>query len=152
MRRDTRIVSWFFGSIPVLILAAATLCTWALSNGAPAFWRLLFRPLCHGMASRSLEMFGTLMPICARCTGVYLGMLVGILTFAAMPWIEGRLLKPMMLIALVPIAVDGVTQALGFRESTNALRVVTGFVAAFAFGIWALNAVERKSESEFELS
>jgi uncharacterized membrane protein len=37
---------------------------------------------------------------------------------------------------------DGLTQATGMRESTNVVRLITGFVAAFAFGFWAVTAVE----------
>ncbi|MFP5246474.1 MAG: DUF2085 domain-containing protein, partial [Thermoanaerobaculia bacterium] len=74
MKRDTKIVLGVIAAIPTVILGAATLCTWAIAHGASEKWRLLFRMTCHGIAERCFELFGTPMPICARCTGIYLGM------------------------------------------------------------------------------
>lgn len=36
------------------------------------------------------------------------------------------------MIFLAPIAIDGLTQFLGFRESTNELRIITGSLAGIA--------------------
>jgi uncharacterized membrane protein len=142
MKRDTKIVAAFVSAIPIAILGAATLCSWAISRGASMKWRLLFRAMCHGIESRCLEMFGVPMPICARCTGIYIGLFTGVVVFAIYPMIEERLMRMVMYAAALPMAVDGITQALRLRESTNALRLSTGFVAAFAFGLWALSAIE----------
>ena len=152
MKRDTRIVAWFIGAIPCLILSAATVCAWAIGQGASTRWRLLFRILCHGLPERSLEVFGTTMPICARCTGIYAGLLAGILVFGFLPRIETAVLKVGVLVALIPIGVDGLTQAAGLRESNNPLRIVTGAAVAFLFGIWALASVEKTGERAFHTS
>lgn len=142
MKRDTKIVAAFVSAIPVLILGASSLCAWAIAGGASMRWRLLFRVMCHGIEKRCLTMFGVPMPICARCTGIYIGLFAGVLAFALYPVIEERLLRMAMYVAAVPMAIDGVTQAIRLRESTNPLRLATGFIAAFAFIIWALSAVE----------
>lgn len=152
MRRDTRIVAWFIGVIPAMILGSALLCTWAIGEGASARWRILFRVLCHGMPQRSLEVFGTTMPICARCTGIYAGLLAGILAFAVLPRIETAVLKVAVIVAMIPIGLDGLTQAVGLRESNNPLRIVTGVTVAFVCGIWALSSVEKTGERAFHTS
>ena len=152
MRRDTKIVAWFIGAIPALILSAALVCSWAIGGGASARWRLLFRILCHGMPQRSLEVFGTTMPICARGTGIYAGLLAGILAFGVLPRIETAVLKAAVIVALIPIGLDGLTQAAGLRESNNPLRIVTGASVAFLFGIWALASVEKTGERAFHTS
>ncbi len=144
MRRDTKIVAAFVAAIPVAILSAATLCTAAIANGAPARLRLIFRVLCHGMASRSLELFGTPMPLCARCTGIYLGLLAGLVAVFILPRVQERILRVALYVAVLPMAIDGVTQLMRLRESTNGVRIVTGFVAAIVFGIWILEAVEKR--------
>lgn len=144
MRRDTKIVAAFVAAIPVVILSAATLCTAAIANGAPAKLRLVFRVLCHGIPTRSLELFGTPMPLCARCTGIYLGLLAGLIAFFILPRIQERMLRIAMYVAVLPMAVDGITQMTTLRESTNGLRIVTGFVAAIVFGIWILEAIEKR--------
>ena len=146
MKRDTKIVGGFLAAIPVVILGAATLCSWAIAQGASMSWRLVFRLLCHGMIPRSFELFGAPMPICARCTGIYLGLLMGLIGFMAFPLLEEKVARYAMYAAALPMAIDGVTQALGLRESFNMLRLATGFVAAFAFGLWVLSAVEHRDE------
>lgn len=145
MRRDTKIVAAFLSAIPIVILGASSLCAWAIAHGASTRWRLLFRMLCHGIEQRCLTMFGAPMPICARCTGIYIGLFAGIIAFLIFPMIEERVMRTTMYLAALPMAIDGLTQALGLRESTNPLRLVTGFVAAFAFGMWALVAIERQA-------
>ena len=143
VRRETAIVGAALAAIALLILGSATLCTWAIGEGASPRWRLPFRLLCHGMPSRSFELFGATMPICARCTGVYLGLLAAPALFAFLPRLNEGVLRIGLFAAAMPMAIDGVTQAMRFRESTNGLRIVTGIVAAFAFGLWALSELER---------
>lgn len=143
MKRDTKIVAAVLAAIPVLILTASSLCAWAIAHGASMRWRTLFRVLCHGIEARCLTMFGAPMPICARCTAIYAGLLVAALAFFVVPLVEERMMRMLMYAAAMPIAADGLTQALRLRESTNNLRMATGFIAAFAFGLWALTSVER---------
>ena len=142
MKRDTRIVAAFLASIASIILGASTLCAWAVAHGASPRWRLLFRVMCHGIERRCLTMFGVPMPICARCTAIYIGLIAGVAGFLLLPLIEERVMRVILYAAAVPMAIDGLTQATGLRESTNGLRIVTGFVAAFVFGLWAVTAVE----------
>ena len=143
MRRDTRIVASFLASLSALILGASTLCAWAVAHGASPRWRLLFRMMCHGIERRCLTLFGVPMPICARCTAIYIGLIAAVSSFMLLrPLIEERAMRIAVFAAAVPMLVDGLTQATGLRESTNVIRLATGFIAAFAFGFWAVNAVE----------
>ena len=153
MKRDLRIVVAFVGAIPLLILGAAALCSAAIAAGASAQWRLLFRVMCHGRVERSLELFGAPMPICARCTGIYVGVLAGLIGFflvrAAARRVSERVFRLGGLVLLVPMAIDGLTQAAGLRESTNELRIATGVIAGLAFGLWILSVVEDRPETAF---
>ena len=147
MKRDTKIVLAFIAAIPTAILGAATLCTWAIAQGASMQWRLLFRLLCHGRVERCLELFGAPMPLCARCVGIYAGMLLGILAFWAVPLLREKVMRGVAFAAVTPLAIDGLTQATGLRESTNELRIATGLIAGLAFGLWILSAVERRKDA-----
>jgi uncharacterized membrane protein len=144
VKRDTRIVAAVVAAIPIAILSAAAICTFAIASGASMKWRMLFRVLCHGIPTRCLQLFDTPMPICARCTGIYLGLLAGLIAFWVLPPIQERMLRVALFVAALPMAVDGITQASLLRESTNGLRVATGFTAAIVFGIWVLEAVENR--------
>lgn len=152
MNRDAKIVAAIVAAIPVAVLSAATICTFAIASGGTNKLRLLFRLLCHGIPTRCLQLFDTPMPICARCTGIYLGMLAGVVAFFVLPWLEERTLRVAMYLAALPMAVDGITQALGFRESTNELRIATGLTAAALFGIWVVTAVEKRESPVVTIS
>lgn len=153
MKRDTKIVLWVVSAIPVVILSASTLCAWAIAQGASMGWRILFRFMCHGIPERCLMLFGVPMPLCARCAGIYAGMLAGllvatlVLTRGAMEWMRERSVRPLAVVAMLPMGLDGVTQLTGLRESTNPLRIATGLIAGFAFGLWILSAMERRQET-----
>jgi uncharacterized membrane protein len=146
MRRDTKILMAVLAPLPVILLAAATVTSWAIAHGASPRWRLLFKIICHGYEERCLVLFGVPMPLCARCTGIYLGLLAGLLAFAAVPWVRERVMRWVALAAVTPLAIDGLTQLAGLRTSTNPLRMETGIVAGMAFGLWILSAVERQRE------
>lgn len=154
MKPNTRIVAAAVAMIAMLILGASALCSWAVSQGASASWRLPFRLLCHGIPARSLDLFGVDMPICARCTAIYLGLLLGLFSFLVLA--AAKLTRPMgklwLLLAVAPLAIDGVTQALGLRESVNPLRVATGLLAGAVFGFWVLSEVEQQKEHTFSVS
>jgi uncharacterized membrane protein len=146
MKRDTKIVLGVVTAIPTAILGLATACTWAIANGASERLRLLFRVMCHGLPRRSFELFGTPMPLCARCVGVYVGLILAILSFAIVPYLRERVMRTVAFVAVLPLALDGLTQLTGLRESTNELRVATGLLAGAAFGLWVLSAVERRND------
>jgi uncharacterized membrane protein len=147
MKRDTKIVLAVVAAIPTAILAASALCSWAIANGASMEWRLPFRVMCHGLVHRSLELFGVPMPICARCVGVYAGLLAGLAAFPFFPTLTERAMRVVAFAAVTPLALDGLTQLTGLRESTNPLRLATGVIAGLAFGLWVLCAVDRREES-----
>jgi uncharacterized membrane protein len=146
VKRETLIVGGAFGAMPVVIVSLAVACTWAIAHGASSMWRLPFRFLCHGIARRCLLIWGTPMPICARCTAIYAGLFVGLLFFVLLPLLHERIARYVMFIAATPMAVDGITQALRLRESTNSLRIATGAAAGFTFGYWLLSAIERRDK------
>lgn len=147
MKRDTKIVLAVIAAIPAFILGAASLCSFAIAQGASMQWRLAFRMMCHGLVHRSLELFGVPMPLCARCVGIYLGVLVGVTLFRLVPFLRERIMRNVAIAAVLPLAIDGLTQLTGLRESTNDLRLATGSIAGLAFGLWVLSAVQRRDET-----
>lgn len=152
MKRDTKIVLGVVAAIPAFLLSLSALCSWAIAHGASMRWRVLFRMLCHGRVERCIPLFGVPMPICARCAGIYLGLLGGLALFRLIPLLRERLMRGIAIAAVVPLAVDGLTQLAGLRESTNALRIATGVIAGLAFGLWVLSAVEHRSDAVFTTS
>lgn len=86
---------------------------------------------CHQRASRSLHLNDNQMPYCARCTAIFAFVPLGLLLY----FVCRRQLNPLWLIvALLPLAIDGGLQLLTAYESTNLLRVISGGLAGGATG------------------
>jgi len=113
---------------------------------------------CHQLWHRSYWLNGNQMPIDARMTSMYifanLGLLAAMLASPALSTgqvmlnafpasIRSRLQRLgaeragalIVVLGLLPIAVDGFTQLFGWRESTNELRVITGAPGGFVGGL-----------------
>ncbi|MBN1785672.1 MAG: DUF2085 domain-containing protein [Candidatus Methanofastidiosa archaeon] len=94
-----------------------------------------YRVVCHQKAERSLFLFGEKMAVCARCFGIYVGLLIGTVAIPIYGKIE-KIRVPdyrLALLSLVPLAIDGFSQLSGLRESSNELRLLTGFLFGLMF-------------------
>lgn len=84
-----------------------------------------FSSLCHQRPERSFFVWDHQIAVCARCTFLYIGILVGMLLY---PFRFGKGVSvKVVLICGAPLILDGMTQ-LVFRESTNDIRALTGFL------------------------
>jgi len=95
------------------------------------------RLVCHQMPSRTLRIGGHQLPVCARCTGAYLGLYIGYLLLPMRR--RDKCGPPNLWITLsmtVPIIVDFTTQLTGFRTSTNEVRLMTGLLFGVASAPW----------------
>lgn len=90
--------------------------------------------VCHQMAERSFIFGGMPLPVCARCTGIYSGIFFSMLFFFIYGRHKGN--KPYSTwgtiigaCSFIPISIDGFFSYMGFWESNQFLRVVTGALA-----------------------
>jgi uncharacterized membrane protein len=81
--------------------------------------------ICHRIPSRSFFFKGKPFPICARCTGITIGYIIGI-GIAAFYGIVGLLVSALL---VIPTTLDGAIPLFGRYESTNLRRFVTGLMA-----------------------
>jgi len=126
------VIATISGSILLLAVISTTLpVPQPLLNG--------FNLLCHGIEGRCLSLSGVAMPVCARCTGIYGGALLAASIFLTRRTVRGANRNDLLpILALLPLALDGVTQAAGLRESTNAIRLFTGALAGSVVVWWLL--------------
>ncbi|MBE2223920.1 MAG: DUF2085 domain-containing protein [Anaerolineae bacterium] len=103
--------------------------------------------VCHRITERSFTIAGRQFPLCARCTGMYLGVFLVFLLL----WLGGRLRRggmpstPIMLILMafvVIMGIDGINSYLHFfpnaphlYEPRNWLRLLTGMGTGLMMGI-----------------
>lgn len=89
---------------------------------------------CHQQDDRSFDLNGNQMPFCARDLGLLAGAVLGLAAFVLLgrkvPW-------TWLLVLLVPMALDGVVQAITDYESSNIVRLLTGAIAGLAAGYGA---------------
>lgn len=84
---------------------------------------------CHRRKDRSIRFFGLEQVFCARCLGILLGGAAGLVCVI----LHERIDLIWSLLLLLPLVLDGFLQLLRERESTNAVRLGTGFL--FGFGL-----------------
>jgi uncharacterized membrane protein len=106
--------------------------------------RLVGYAICHQIPERSFHIHGQQLPLCARCTGIYMGALTG---FTLM-WLMGRKRAaslppvPITLVFvgfIVTLGIDGINSYLTFfpgmphlYEPQNWLRLTTGTLEGLA--------------------
>ena len=116
-------------------IALAALAPVLLSTGHRTWATIIYglnRPFCHQRPDRSFHILGEKMACCERCAAIYGGLFLFGVAYVAMRGIRPLSWRGLVLFGL-PILVDALTQAAGFRESTAELRVLTG--ALFAVGL-----------------
>ncbi|MBM7686406.1 DUF2085 domain-containing protein [Defluviitalea raffinosedens] len=95
------------------------------------------RSVCHQIPERSFFIGNHQLPLCARCTGIYMGVFLGFLyLFSRKRWKGNKppSLKILLFILLswIPMMIDGATSYIGLRASNNIARLITGFL----FGVF----------------
>lgn len=93
--------------------------------------------VCHQIPERSLVIGGRALPVCARCTGIFLGFTITFLALAISFGGGGarRLSRVAMVVVgalTLPLLIDAITSYAGIRETTNWVRLATGGLAGAA--------------------
>ncbi len=97
-------------------------------------FRLYF--FCHGIPDRCFTIRGHTFPICARCTGLLIGVAAGFI-LPATGYLPSLVAIGLALLLVAPLSVDGLTQLVGLRHSTNSLRIVTGAIGGLGLALAA---------------
>ncbi len=111
--------------------------------------------VCHQMAERSFIFDGMQMPLCARCTGIYIGVFFAFcFLFLKKRMERGASFSAkeaaLTAFAVLPVGVDGVGSYLGFWQSSQFLRILTGSMVGAVvpgFLLLAVNFDPKKKEA-----
>ena len=127
------------------IIVAAVFVVWLLLT-PPGFWGKLDAvgySICHQQPERSFFFFGQKMPLCARCTGMYLGAAAGFIALARKKrsaWLPPKRVMIALGVVLMLFALDGINSLLsslpiGFvlYQPTNWLRLLSGAALGISF-------------------
>lgn len=123
---------WRWG---MLLLAPALLIALASVGGGGGVLygvvREAFGVLCHQLPERSYAIAGTVVVVCARCTGFY----AGLAAIGAAGAVAGRFgvrwyVNRAWFLLVLPLAIDGTANLLGLWNTPAAVRSATGLSAA----------------------
>jgi uncharacterized membrane protein len=82
---------------------------------------------CHQLPERSFRIKAYTFPVCARCTGVALGQVLAVFVF-----LFGLSVPPILSVGLLTVmGIDWSIQKIGWMESTNMRRLLTGLCGGF---------------------
>jgi uncharacterized membrane protein len=91
--------------------------------------------ICHRIPERTFNIHGIYFPVCARCTGFYLGAF-SYFIYAYFFYIDYTLyLVSLGILMMIPTFLDGFTQLGGSRMSNNTLRLLTGLLGGVGLAI-----------------
>ncbi len=83
---------------------------------------------CHQMPERSFFVNGYQFPVCARCSGVFIGYVTGLITYCKIGFHK---LGYSAAFGMLIMFLDWFIQAIHIKESTNVRRFITGISGGF---------------------
>ncbi|MBC7929362.1 MAG: DUF2085 domain-containing protein [Rubrivivax sp.] len=109
-----------------LILLAPLLHAWGALSMSQAIYSG-FSAACHQESARAFHIEGFPLAVCARCTGLYVGALAGVLAYPLVRSVASREMPERMwlLLAAVPTAVDFALGFFGVWDNTHLSRFLT---------------------------
>jgi uncharacterized membrane protein len=112
----------------------------------------VYSRVCHQIGDRSFHIAGHPLAVCARCFGIYVGYLAGLIVYPfARPLTQTELPHRRWLIAaLAPVAVDVAGGFLGIFENTLSSRSLTGLIAGTAGAFYTLPGLVSLAASLFK--
>lgn len=129
-------------------LAAAVVVIWYLYTPAGVLGKAdaIAYAVCHRIELRTFHLGDRPLPLCARCTGMYLGAMVSLIYFLASGRGRSGRFPPKPVLAVLAafaavFAVDGMNSYLGFFEGgpqlyepSNVLRLISGTLLGITLG------------------
>lgn len=95
--------------------------------------RRLYGLQCHQRLDRSVQVLGAFLPVCARCLGVYFGLLLA--AVLTRPRLRLDAYKAWILVGVTLMALDVATEWVGLRPASASVRCASGALLAYAIGL-----------------
>ncbi len=114
--------------------------------------------VCHQLSERSLRLGNIVIPVCARCHGLYMGFLVAAIVLFLMYRKREAGLPPrgviiVLVLFIVSTLADGLLSYLGIIETNNNVRLITGFlcmasIAAILYPVFVFQYFNKSSQKK----
>jgi len=105
----------------------------------------IFRIICHQQPERSYYIYGHQLPVCARCTGIYTGLLTGCLLYPLFKRVSSIKIPDIkyLVLFLVPFLFDGIMQTFHIYQTSNITRTIIGIWGFIAIPFYAIPSINR---------
>ena len=105
--------------------------------------------VCHQLPSRTIYAQGVPLPVCARDTGVYLGVFTGVLFILLFRRLQSDRQPSLpyavvLCLLMLPMMVDGIGSYLGFYTTNNTARLFTGVLFGLPLPVFLIPAANFK--------
>ena len=91
------------------------------------------RILCHQREDRTYKVCDNYLLVCGRCLGIYIGFFFSFIVLLLIYGFFTRSVNVLYAFALIiPMVIDGMSQAFNLRESKNWIRFITGYLAGLS--------------------
>jgi uncharacterized membrane protein len=102
--------------------------------------------ICHQIPARSFHLFGSQLPVCGRCLGIYAGAAVGLLIPAMTAGRDSRLMmtvtpRTLLLLGAAPTTVTLVLEWSGAWSGSNVWRAAAGVPLGVAVALVVAQAL-----------
>ena len=112
------------------------------------FWTFLMqlgaKTGCHQLHERSFFFGDYQFPVCARCTGLFIGQTGGLILFYFLLSVNLKILFLLASLSVLMLGIDGFFQLKKIWVSNNIRRIITGILCGFfvtSFNIKVISAV-----------
>jgi uncharacterized membrane protein len=138
---------WAISLVVVLVwVFAILLAPIAKANGFESLATTIYKffgVICHQIDSRSFHIENHQFAVCARCFGVYFGLLFGFLIYPFLRKVND--IEPLprfwLFLSMVPIAIDWSLGFFGIWENTHLSRFITGGILGAACAVYIVPAL-----------
>lgn len=104
------------------------------------FTKALYSKICHGIGDRCFQIDGIPLHLCARCLGIYTGLLAGsLLALLARKQYPGFLSRWYLLLSFTPVAAHKMLELTGLVPYTLAGATSTGLISGFLLFLYISN-------------
>jgi uncharacterized membrane protein len=129
-------VAWFTFSFMPAYWASSGEVLWAVIG------RRYYSAACHQLPARCFTLWEQPLALCARCTGIYGGLILGLIIYPFVRSIERTDLpaRSFLLLAIGPTAIDFLLGLFNFVENTHLSRCATGAIAGAGLAFYLVPA------------
>ena len=106
--------------------------------------------VCHQLPERTIFIDGMHLPLCARDTGIYLGIFIALVFLVVRgkfkaDTVPSNRISVLLAILMIPMMVDAVTSYASIRQTDNIIRLVTGIFFGMSLVLFLFPAANFKT-------